>query len=213
VTNYSKVKSTGTENMWEVLAKNMVLLLRQIVSNDSRVTGLVILIILSIIVIDLLLQRIKETAKTTGIKLTQKKTQAVGIEGTKQKPVKNYISTSQGLAGKPDAVLIEDGSIIPVEHKPLANKLRDRYVAQLLVYMRLIEEIDGKRPPYGYLILGANARRVKVSNTRQRQEWLDLKLIEMRGILDGQPAIADPHPNKCHSCRVRNECSFRAESG
>jgi len=197
--------------MWEYIAKQMVVLLRQIVSINSSVTLLVLLIISAIIVIDLLLQRVQENAKVTGIVLVKAKTKAVGIDGTKQNPVKDLVSPELGLAGRPDAILQEGEFLIPVEHKPLATKLRDRYVAQLLVYMRLIEEIEGIRPPYGYLILGPNARRVKVTNSRQRQEWLEVKLNEMRDILEGQPAKADPHPKKCVSCRVKDSCLFRGD--
>lgn len=197
--------------MWEYLAREMVLLLRQIVSINSSVTVLVLLIVFAIIVVDLLLQRVQQSAKATGIVLGGSKTKAIGIDGTRQKPVKDLVSEEVGLAGRPDAILREDGFMIPVEHKPMASKLRDRYVAQLLVYLRLIEKIEGVRPPYGYLILGPNARRVKVTNTRQRQEWLDGKLNEMRDVLNGKPAKADPHPKKCASCRMRELCAFRAD--
>jgi CRISPR-associated exonuclease Cas4 len=197
--------------MWEYLAKEMVLLLRQIVSVNSSVTVLVLLIVIAIIVVDLLLQRVQESARATGIMLVNSKTRAIGIDGTKQKPVKDLISAKIGLAGRPDAILKEDGFLIPVEHKPMAGKVRDRYVAQLLVYLRLIEELEGVRPPYGYLILGPKARRVKVTNTRQRQEWLDIKLNEMRAVLDGKPATPDPHPKKCASCRMKDACAYRAD--
>jgi CRISPR/Cas system-associated exonuclease Cas4 (RecB family) len=197
--------------MWNDLAKEMVLLLRQIVSLDTSLITLVILIILAIIVIDLLLQRVQEFSRSTGIVFTRSKI-PIGIEGVKQVPVKDFVSQRLKLAGRPDALLHEDGYIIPVEHKPLAKKLRDRYIAQLVVYMRLIEDIEGKRPPYGYLILGPNSRRVKIVNTRQRQDWLDTKLDEMRGILTGLPAKADPYPSKCLSCRMRNKCDFKVDS-
>jgi CRISPR/Cas system-associated exonuclease Cas4 (RecB family) len=197
--------------MWEYLSKEMVILLRQIVSVDSSITMLVLLIVFAIIIVDLLLQRVQESAKATGIVLVKLRTKAVGIDGTKQNPVKDLISKELGLAGRPDAILREDGFLIPVEHKPMASKLRDRYVAQLLVYMRLIEEVEGVRPPYGYLVLGPSARRVKVTNSRQRQEWIDVKLNEMRAIMDGEPAKAEPHPKKCVSCRMRESCAFRAD--
>lgn len=197
--------------MWEYCAKEMVHLLRQIVSVNSSVTVLVLLIVFAIIVVDLLLQRVQESAKATGLVLVSPKTKAIGIDGTKQKPVKDLVSAEIGLAGRPDAILREDGFMIPVEHKPMASKLRDRYIAQLLVYLRLIEEIEGVRPPYGYLILGPNARRVKVMNSKQRQDWLDIKLNEMQAILNGHRAKADPHPKKCASCRMKESCAFRAD--
>jgi CRISPR/Cas system-associated exonuclease Cas4 (RecB family) len=197
--------------MWEYLARELVLLLRQIVSIDSSITILVLLIVFAIIVVDLLLQRVQESAKATGIVLVRPKTKAVGIDGIKQNPVKDLVSAELGLAGRPDAILREDGFLIPVEHKPMASKMRDRYVAQLLVYMRLLEDIERVRPPYGYLILGPKARRVKVTNSRQRQEWLDGKLNGMRAILNGALAKAEPHAKKCASCRMKESCAFRAD--
>ncbi|MCB9030681.1 MAG: Dna2/Cas4 domain-containing protein [Deltaproteobacteria bacterium] len=141
----------------------------------------------------------------------EKKSITLGLDGSKMLPVKNYVSESQGLAGRPDAIIIENGFIIPVERKPLARKLRDRYVAQLLVYMRLIEEVEGKKPPYGYLILGSNCRRVKITNTDNRQAWLQKMIDEMHEILDGAQAMATPRVSKCKRCDVSSACSFKAE--
>lgn len=140
-----------------------------------------------------------------------KGSQAVSIDGSKTFPVREYISEIQGLAGKPDAVISEGGQIIPVERKPLAKKIRDRYVAQILVYMRLIEEFEGKKPPYGYLILGPNCRKVKIFNTDEKQAWLSIVLTEMRAIIDGTPSIPTPLPKKCAGCEVRADCAYRAD--
>ena len=116
------------------------------------------------------------------------------------------------MAGRPDAVIKERGYYIPVERKPLSNKIRDRYVAQLLVYMRLIEEIEGKRPPYGYLIVGKGARKVKIQNSEEKQEWLSEKLSTMRSIVeDNTLAVAEPHPRKCRGCKVRTHCEHSAQ--
>jgi CRISPR/Cas system-associated exonuclease Cas4 (RecB family) len=140
------------------------------------------------------------------------KDKAVSIEGSSTLPAREYVSMAQGLAGKPDALLSEGGWVVPIEMKPLAKKLRDRYVAQLLVYMRLVEEFEGKRPPYGYLFLGQKYRRVKVENTEAKQRWLQGMVDDMRKILDGAPASATPHPIKCAKCDVRHRCEFRAEA-
>jgi len=137
---------------------------------------------------------------------------AVSIEGSSTLPAREYISESLGLAGKPDALIREDGVVLPIEVKPLAKKLRDRYVAQLLVYMRLVEEFEGQRPSHGYLFLGPKCRRVRVENTQARQDWLEGMLKDMREVLDGAPAKPTPHPVKCSKCDVRHRCSFRADS-
>jgi CRISPR/Cas system-associated exonuclease Cas4 (RecB family) len=133
----------------------------------------------------------------------------VQVDGARSEETRMYFSEVQGLAGKPDALISEDGFLIPVERKPLAKKLRDRYIAQLLVYMRLVEECEGKKPPYGYLLLGPQCRRVRIYNTAEKQAWLQTKIDEMRGILKGDKAIPDPHPRKCPRCTVQHACEYK----
>jgi CRISPR-associated protein Cas4 len=134
---------------------------------------------------------------------------ALAIDSGVLLPEREYVSYKQGLAGKPDALVREDGVVIPVERKPLAKKLRDRYVAQLLVYMRLVEEFEGVRPPHGYLLLGSQCRRIKVVNSPAKQAWVDGLLCEMRRVLDGGAPSPQPHPRKCNRCEVRDRCSAR----
>ncbi len=130
----------------------------------------------------------------------------LAIDGSTILPEREYVSTRQGLAGKPDAIVKELDYIIPVERKPLAKKLRDRYVAQLLIYMRLVEEFEGIRPPHGYLLLGPSCRRIKVVNSESKQRWVDGMLRDMRGILSGNQPKAFPHPKKCSKCEARERC-------
>jgi len=135
---------------------------------------------------------------------------ALAIDGGTLLPEREYISAKQGLAGRPDALVKELNYVIPVERKPLAKKLRDRYVAQLLVYMRLVEEFEGIRPPHGYLLLGPTCRRIKVINSESKQQWVDSLIREMRGILEGAEPRALPHEKKCSKCDVRERCDSRA---
>ncbi|MCB0353579.1 MAG: Dna2/Cas4 domain-containing protein [Bdellovibrionales bacterium] len=115
---------------------------------------------------------------------------------------------------RPDAIVVENGFFIPVERKPLAKKIRDRHIAQLLVYMRLVEEFEGKKPPYGYLIIGKGCRKVKIHNSAGRQQWLQKQIDAMREIATkGAQAQATPHPRKCAKCSVRESCSFRNDTG
>jgi CRISPR/Cas system-associated exonuclease Cas4 (RecB family) len=72
--------------------------------------------------------------------------------------------------------------------------------------MRLIEEFEGKKPPYGYLLLGPKCRKVKIENSDTRQQWLQNHLDQMRSILAGMPSKPTPHPRKCGKCAVRHVC-------
>ncbi len=183
-------------------------LLGDIASADTQLVLLLILIVTALIVVDAISSFARNKRKETGI---SSKSGTVSIDGSKTLPVRKYVSEMQGLAGVPDALISENGHIIPVERKPLARKIRDRYVAQLLVYMRLVEEFEGKRPPYGYLILGPNCRRFKIENTPDRQAWLQKMIDEMHEILAGAAAKPEPHPTKCKKCAVRESCAFRSE--
>ena len=165
------------------------------------------LIIVAVVVLDAVNTSIRKRHEQAGL---NPKTVTKSIDGSKTVPLRDYVSEMQGLAGKPDALIRENGYVIPIERKPLARKIRDRYVAQLLVYMRLIEEFEGKKPPYGYLILGAHCRKIRIDNTPARQEWLQKILDDMRGVLENRiDPLATPQRIKCRKCDVRQACAFR----
>lgn len=175
---------------------------------DSQLALLAIIIIVGVMMLDAFSSSAVQKKGEVGFSADS---EAVSIDGSKTLAVREYISEIQGLAGKPDAIIVEGGNIIPVERKPLARKVRDRYIAQLLVYMRLVEEFEGKKPPYGYLILGPQCRKVKVYNSEEKQTWLSEILNQMRAVKAGKIAEATPLLKKCSGCEVRNDCSFRAD--
>ena len=179
------------------------------VSVRSHGLQLIVLVAATLLVIRSFMKAARTRHRDSGFALSQI---AVAIEGSSILPSREYISVAQGLAGKPDALVKEEEFFLPVERKPLAKKLRDRYVAQLLVYMRLVEEFEGAKPPHGYLLLGPKCRRVKVQNSPQKQQWVDSMIREMRLILDGSEATAQPHPSKCAKCDVRHRCPSRLDS-
>lgn len=195
--------------MREEIKQYILDLLVDIAQVDTHLVLLAVLIVCTVIVIDAISLFARGKRKETG---TDLKSVTVSIEGNKTIPVRNYISHIQGLAGRPDALIIEDGNFIPVERKPLAKKIRDRHVAQVLVYMRLVEEFEGKKPPYGYLILGPTCRRFKIMNSDNRQAWLQKMLDEMRAILEQNAAVRPaPQLQKCRKCPVRNSCSHKID--
>lgn len=176
---------------------------------DSQLVLLAVIVVVCVMMLDAFSTSAGRKKEAVGL---SKGSEAVSIDGSKTLAVREYISEIQGLAGKPDAVISEGGNIIPVERKPLAKKVRDRYIAQLLVYMRLVEEFEGKKPPYGYLILGPKCRKVKIYNSDERQAWLSKLLEEMRAIIEGKAAVPSPLAKKCAGCEVRKDCSFRVEN-
>jgi len=197
----------ANQSLKEQIRAYLTKLLEDIASTDTQVVLLVILLVVAVIVLDAISLFARRQRKKVGIEHTASEQP---VSNPKSLPPRLYRSDMQGLSGKPDAVINENGYIIPVERKPLSKKVRDRHVAQLLVYMRLIEEFEGKKPPYGYLILGPKCRRVKIENSPERQAWLQKMLDEMRAIYAGHTtATAAPHPRKCAKCTMRGVCAFR----
>lgn len=192
--------------MFSSLWSQVTSLINDLALIETNSIMLVILLVIAVIVVDGVSLFVVRLKRESGL---EAKAKALSIDGGKSVPSKNYISDTLLLAGRPDAVIMEDGFPIPVEHKTFAKKIHDRYVAQLLVYMRLVEEQEGKRPPYGYLILGPQRKKVRIENTEKRQLWLDKLLNEMHAILDGAEARATPVARKCRKCDVREHCNFK----
>lgn len=182
----------------------------QISNMDFDVFMVVLLSCISFLILYLASVYIKQRLKLSGIKNSSK---LLALDGSKILPPKKYISSLQGLSGTPDALVKENGNYIPVEIKPLAKKLKDRYIYQLLVYMRLINEFTKKDVPYGYLILGEKAKRVKIHNLPERQKVLTTYIKDMNDILENKKdAVASPTEEKCLKCNVAKYCKYSAVS-
>ena len=168
---------------------------------------LFLLLIVGIIIFlwDMFERRSSNIRKSGGL---DEKSEVISIRGSSQLPAKEYTSFESGLTSMPDALSKEGGFIIPVSIKPMSKKVRDRHVVELLVHLKLIEEKEGKRPPYGILVLGPEGRSVKIKNSDDKQRWLESLLDEMRSIIDGVPAVPKPALYKCKSCDVRMHCNY-----
>ncbi len=164
-----------------------------------------LLLVLGLIIYlwDLFDRKSKSIRSNTGV---AEQSEIISLRGGTHLPSKEYRSEKLGLISKPDALLKEEHSIIPIDVKPMTDKVRDRHVVALLVHMQLIEEKEGKRPPYGILLMGEKRRQVKIKNTEEKQRWLDSLLDEMRAICDGVPAVPAPSKFKCQNCDVHKIC-------
>jgi CRISPR/Cas system-associated exonuclease Cas4 (RecB family) len=194
----SAVRRVGVEGAPE--------LVRQLLEVDGNFALLVTILILAAIVVDAILGGMKRLRRDTGI---TRRMVVKAVEGGSFVPAREFYSHRLGLAGRPDALVEEGGILIPIERKAFGKRPADKDIAQLLVYCRLIEEQVGIRPSHGYLILGPAAKRWKIENNPERQEWLDGVLLEMRRVLEGGPCVATPHPRKCSGCGVREGCEVR----
>lgn len=173
---------------------------------DSQQALLVVTLVCCAIVVDALLGFIQRARCSTGI---TRHMVVKAVDGGSFVGSRELLSHSLGLVGRPDAIVKEGGAFIPIERKAFGKRPRDKDVAQILVYCRLIEEIEGVRPPHGYVIIGPTAKRFRIQNDPDKQRWLDRMVGEMQSILSGGACIATPHPKKCSGCSVRESCTKR----
>ncbi len=121
------------------------------------------------------------------------------------------VSTQYGLRGLPDVVLRVEDELIPVEVKtgrvprgPLFS-----HILQLAAYCLLIEERQGRPPPYGVLQYGKHVRH-EIDYDDELKWTLVNKLIEMRQIIrTGEAHRNHRRPGKCANCSRREGCSER----
>ncbi len=121
------------------------------------------------------------------------------------------VSDQYGLRGLPDVVLRVEDELIPVEVKtgrvpkgPLFS-----HIIQLAAYCLLIEERQGRPPPYGVLQYGKHTRH-EIDYNDELKYTLVNKLIEMRQIIrTGEAHRNHRRPGKCASCSRREGCAER----
>ncbi|MCB0359478.1 MAG: Dna2/Cas4 domain-containing protein [Bdellovibrionales bacterium] len=176
-------------------------------SIPPEVFGLFLVLGVVIFVWDVLDRRSKVAKRSIGVSETA---EVIAAKNSDELPGTEFRSERLGLRSRPDALLREGGYLIPVDRKPMTNKIRDRHVVQLLTHLRLVEESEGKPSPYGILLMGADVRSVQIKYTEEKRRWLESLLAEMRAIADGVPAIAAPAYMKCKRCDVRSRCSYSA---
>jgi CRISPR-associated exonuclease Cas4 len=127
-----------------------------------------------------------------------------GHERTQEKAL---YSKRYQLAGRPDYVVQKDGQLIPVEVKSGRGPKQPykSHVLQLAAYCLLVEEVYGRRPPYG-IIRYADCM-FEVDYTQQVKQELLAVLREMRASvpLDDVPRSHN-QAARCARCGYRNEC-------
>lgn len=113
------------------------------------------------------------------------------------------------LVGRPDRILLlDDGTLIPVEKKS-GRMVQDSHRAQLGVYLLLIEEETGHRPPYGVIILDDHVEH-RIETTDEFLRWTNHLIDATRAVrlAPSEPHGATPFPAKCRRCSVNARCAF-----
>jgi len=123
---------------------------------------------------------------------------------------KPFYSPSLNLSGKPDYLIELSGHIIPVEVKSnrVTDAPYDSHIFQLIAYCALVEQILGRRPPYG--ILNYPDRNFAIDYTTVIEKtFLDI-LNEIRTKAQ-KKNIPRSHqsPARCGSCGYQRICDQR----
>lgn len=123
------------------------------------------------------------------------------------------VSAKYGISGRPDYVMMAEGTIIPVEEKtgriprgPLFS-----HILQVGAYCLLLEEKSGKPVPYGILKYGTDQHIIEFDDMLRKT--LLQKITEMKNIANGkQPAHRNHNrPSKCKGCSRREICPEKLE--
>ena len=114
------------------------------------------------------------------------------------------------LVGKPDYLVEERGTLVPVEVKPgrTAPAPYEGDILQLAAYCLLVEETHGPRPPYGYLKYRQAVFRLEYS------EGLRRRLLDTLTTMRQEQRAADVapghnEPQRCLRCGQRDACQRR----
>ncbi len=115
-----------------------------------------------------------------------------------------------GLAGKPDYLVNQNGRILPVEVKsgwaPPAPY--EGHLMQLAAYCLLVERVTGKRPQAG--LIKYRNRVIEIEYSRELEDRLLSHLKEIRLQERAGEADRSHHdPGRCARCGFRSQCEQR----
>lgn len=124
--------------------------------------------------------------------------------GPVEKPLYDPV---HGITGKPDYLIEQGDQLIPVEVKSsnISQAPYDSHIFQLAAYCMLVQNVLGKRPPYG--ILHYNNRTFEIDYTPQLEAAL-LELMDNMREKGDLKDVARSHesPARCSRCGYRSIC-------
>ena len=111
-----------------------------------------------------------------------------------------------GLSGKPDYLLRENNSIIPVELKSGRAPLQPYpgHIYQLAAYCYLVAEVFGQRPRYGIVKYADKSYAIDF-DTRLENELLDI-LAGIRRCEQQIPERSHDSARRCRACGHQELC-------
>jgi CRISPR-associated exonuclease Cas4 len=127
--------------------------------------------------------------------------------GASEMPARALYSPRYGLTGKPDYMVATRRGLVPVEVKPTREDAepQESHLLQVLAYCLLIEESEGKRPPYG--LLRYKQETFKVDYNSETRAYLVAVLEEMREARQ-QVEVHRNHEQRgrCRACGYAEVC-------
>lgn len=125
----------------------------------------------------------------------------------------SLFSARYHLSGKPDYLVREGTSIIPIEVKSgLAPPApRDGHVMQLAVYCLLVEDQLGHCPPYGLIHYADRTYKVAFTDDLRAEVLKLLEQMRHHAALPGGPQRDHLSPGRCRGCGQREACDERLD--
>ncbi|MCD6111415.1 MAG: Dna2/Cas4 domain-containing protein [Thermoplasmata archaeon] len=125
-------------------------------------------------------------------------------------------STTLGISGRPDAIVVEGGAKVPVEIKygRVPRGPFFSHIMQLAAYLYVMREGEGKKPSYGYIRYvprEGEPRDFRVDWSEELEELLKKFVGEIREAEEGLREVHRNHrrKGKCLHCSRRESCPER----
>lgn len=119
-----------------------------------------------------------------------------------------------GLVGKSDVVeFLSDGTPYPVEYKHGRKRERKHDDIQLAAQATCLEEMTGKRVPFGAIYHASSRRRREVAITPELRQAVEACVAEVRATLRGLTLPPPLNDKRCRECSLAELCQPEALAG
>lgn len=168
----------------------------------------VIIILIICLIVIMMANTMSNKTDRTSIGLNNR--HVVSMDGSREYVGKTLYSMLLPIYGRPDRILVDKDSIIPVEEKPASTKLYPSHIIQLYTYCQLVEE-NYKIPPYGIVRL-KGGEEVKVPWDEGAKQRLGDIVLKAAKVLQGKVSPNGTQGAKCRNCGFKNACLGRGSS-
>ena len=116
------------------------------------------------------------------------------------------------LVGKPDYVVrLKNGVQVPVEVKSAQapEQPYQAHILQLAAYCRLLDKLEGQRPPYGLIHYRDKTFQVDYSPELEQMLYDTLQRIDLAERAEETPARSHHQAARCRGCGYKGLCEER----